>query len=539
MRLVTLLVLLFASALSAATFYVDPARGKESNNGSKAAPWSTLEAVVNGGHLRDVQPGDTILLRDGMHGRVVFSGRNEDFITIAADEGCRPKLSYLEITSGTKWHIKGLTISASFGDPYDGAMLKFADGGESEQITVEDCFVYGALDASKWTAEQWMKCNSGITMGRYGKGHLLRNNYVMNTRFGIALCAEDSTCEGNVVSHFSGDGIRTTRDGQVVQHNVIRNVCVSAKDGDDNHDDAIQCFLFNKGTGTVRNVTIRENLIIMRESEELPWLADMQAIGCFDGPLIGFLVEGNVINTSHWHGVTLFDAQDCKILSNVAYTQWTEAKLRPWVQLGGKNKGEIKGNTVKDNYAYTFDLKADKDVVAENNKVVTEDIYNTRREELLKLINEKYGDVHPAAGFRRVGLEKPRWLEGRVVEGENGKVIDSVQSSLNQGKLIVLFVFTRDVKDKRGTETSTEFEREVLDDEAVGKLLDDCATVGVQLGDDLPRDVKKRYGISKSPQVVILNPDGSEAWSGKPNNAKALIKKLESARDELANPGGD
>ncbi|MEZ5993652.1 MAG: right-handed parallel beta-helix repeat-containing protein [Planctomycetota bacterium] len=525
-----LLAALFACACHAETFYVDPANGKASNNGSKNAPWNTLEDVVNSGLLRNVKGGDTILLRSGYHGHVVISGDNEEVITIANDDGHKPKLSYFEITSGKKWHIKGLTVSASFGEPYKGDMLKFADGGDSAEITVEDCFVYSTLDTSSWTAEQWMKANSGITMGRHGKGHVLRNNYVMNTRFGIALCAEESLCEGNVISHFSGDGIRVTRDGLTVQHNVIRNIYVSAKDGDDNHDDAIQCFLFNKGTGTVRNVTIRENLVIMREDENQKWPANMQAIGFFDGPLISFLVEGNVINTSHWHGVSLYDAQDCKILNNVAYTQWTEEKLRPWVQLGSKGKGEVTGNQVKGNFAYSFDLKNDKGVVAEDNAKPTEDIYTKRKAELLELIEEKYGKLHPSAGFKRVGLEKPRWVRGTVVDD----TIDVIQQNLNQSKLIVLYVFTIDDNERRDIAACQDFEREILSDEEVGKLLDECVTVGVALDDDIPRDVRKRYAIgSKVPQIVILNPDGSEAWSGKPSSAKALIKKLEDAAEDL------
>ncbi len=352
---------LCCSVACAETYYADPANGKAANPGSKTAPWGALEEVVSCGALAKLKGGDTLLLCGGKHGRVVFSGDNAEFITIAADKGCKPQLSYLEITSGTKWRIKGLTISSSFAEkPYDDVMLKVADGGPSGEIIVEDCFIYTALDTSKWTAKEWMGANSGMFMGRNGKGHVFRNNYVFNTRFGIALCSEDSLCEGNVVSHFSADGIRVTRDGQVVQHNVIRNIYVSDEDGDKNHDDAIQCFLFNKGTGTVRNVTVRENLIVMRESEAQKWQATMQGIGFFDGPLINFTVEGNVINTSHWHGVSLYDAQDCRILNNVAYTQWTDSKLRPWVQLGGKDNGPIKGNTVKGNYAYTFDLKADK-----------------------------------------------------------------------------------------------------------------------------------------------------------------------------------
>lgn len=523
------IALLACASLYAETFYSDPVAGKPDNPGTKSAPWPGLEAIIAAGGLGKLKAGDTLLLRSGLHGRAVFSGENSNFITIAAESGHRPRLSYLEISQGRKWRVRGLTVSASFAEePYEGVMLKFADGGDSGDIVVEDCWVYSTIDTSSWTAQDWMKANSGITMGRHGSGHVVRNCYVMNTRFGINLCAENSLCEGNVISHFSADGIRATRDGQVVQHNVIRNVYVSDADGDKNHDDAIQVFLFNKGTGTVRNITLRENVIIMRENEQQRWPATMQAIGCFDGPLIGFTVDGNVINTSHWHGVSLYDAQGCKILNNVCYTQWTDSKLRPWVELGTKKVGEVKDNEVKNNYAYTFKLENDKGVAAENNQPVSADIHDKRQKQLLDKIDEKYGRVHPAAGFRRTGIEKARWNEGRVADG----AIDAVQAALEAGKTVVLFVFARD--DKKGAQAGEEFEREVLAGEEVNKLLDQCATVGVSLDDDLPRDVRKRYFIgSKAPQVVIIRPDGTEAYSGKPSGAKALVKQLEAA----LNPG--
>ncbi|MBX3459931.1 MAG: right-handed parallel beta-helix repeat-containing protein [Planctomycetes bacterium] len=522
--------LLACAPLCAETYYADPAAGKSSNPGSKAAPWGALEDVIASGALAKLKPGDTLLLRGGLHGRAVFSGDNADFVTIAAEDGHRPRLSYLEITRGRKWRVRGLTVSASFSDkPYEGAMIKFADGGDSAEIELLDCFVYSTLDTSSWSAEQWMKANSGITMGRHGTGHVVRNCYVMNTRFGINLCAENSLCEGNVISHFSADGIRATRDGQVVQHNVIRNIYVSDDDGDKNHDDAIQVFLFNKGTGTVRNITLRENVIIMRENEQQRWPANMQGIGCFDGPLIGFTVEGNVINTSHWHGVSLYDAQGCKILNNVCYTQWTDSKLRPWVELGTKKVGEVKDNEVKNNHAYSFRLDNDKGVAAEGNLPPSAEIHDKRQKELLAKIDEKHGKLHPVAGFRRTGLEKTRWQEGRVVDGEGGKVIDAIESARQAEKVVVLFVFTRDLKDKKGVQACEDFEREVLAGDEIGKLLDQCATIGVCL-DDVPRDLRKRYYIgSKSPQLVIIRPDGTEGYSGKPGNAKALLKQLEAA----------
>lgn len=523
-------VLAFAALAHAETFYVDPLNGKATNPGTKAAPWRTLQEVVASGGLRAVKPGDTIALKTGFHGRVVLSGDNTDFITIAADEGARPRLSYFEITQGSKWRVRGLTVSASFGEPYEGVMLKFADGGPSNEIIVEDCFVYSTLNTNKWDAKQWMAANSGITMGRHGKGHVVRNCYVFNTRFGINLCAENSTCEGNVISHFSADGIRVTRDGQVVRHNVIRNIYVSDDDGDKNHDDAIQCFLFNVGTGTVRNVTIRENLVVMRESEDQKLKATMQGIGFFDGPLIGFTVEGNVINTSHWHGVSLFDAQDCTIKNNVCYTQWQADKLRPWVQLGSKDKAEVKGNTVTGNYAYTFDLKNDKGVTAKDNNPVTEEIHTKRQAELIALIEKKYGKTVPAAGFKRLGLERVKWIEG--TQSADGKTIEAIDASLNQGRPVVLYLY------KAGDKACDKFERETLEDAAVNEQLDHATGIRINV-DDISRDLKKKYNIgTKTPTIIILKPTGEPQWDASSPTAKQLAKQLQAAREAPAKGGG-
>jgi hypothetical protein len=95
---------------------------------------------------------------------------------------------------------------------------------------------------------------SGVRLGRNGTSLTLRNTHVKNTRFAVEITSYDSLVEGNLIANFSGDGIRVTRDGTTVAHNVIKYVYVSSSDGDDNHDDAIQCFLFNVGTGTVRGV---------------------------------------------------------------------------------------------------------------------------------------------------------------------------------------------------------------------------------------------------------------------------------------------
>jgi hypothetical protein len=396
------------------------------NDGSTERPWRTLEEVLAAKRVQlcgpdgkpsnpdaPVRPGDTVLLRSGYHGEIrIASGYNDRFVTLAADKGHAPQAGLVEIGEGRRWIVRGLTVSPSLAPapparPPDSLVVLGERGGEeSAELVVEDCFVYSVRDASAWTARDWIhKPASGIWLGRYGKGHVARNNYVLNTRFGINLCAPDVLCEGNVVANFSADGIRVTRDGQTVQYNVVKDVYVSDKDGDDNHDDGIQAFLFNKGTGTLRGVTVRGNLIVNHEDPRQPFPNDMQGIGFFDGPLVDFLVEKNVVWTDHWHGVSVYDGQGCRILDNACFAQTKRGGAKPWVMLGQKQK-LARGNTVKNNMAHSFDFRADASVVQENNVTVKAEAFYQRLAELEAFIGAKFGKIHPVAKLPRLEMKR-------------------------------------------------------------------------------------------------------------------------------------
>ncbi len=419
-----LLILLCPAGRPAATFHCDPARGRPSGNGRAEQPWRTIEEVraARLGQIRGpdgkasnptapVRPGDTILLRSGYHGEIrIATGYNDAFITIAAEKGHAPQVSRVDIGEGSRWLIRDLTISPSLAPApparpaHDIVVLGERGREDSSELVIEACFIYSVLDASGWSAKDWVdKPHSGIWLGRNGKGHAARNNYILNTRFGINLCAPEVLCEGNVVDGFSADGIRATRDGQVVQYNVVKNNYVSDRDGDDNHDDGIQAFLFNKGTGTLRGVTVRGNIVVHRESPNLPFPNPLQGIGLFDGPLIDFVVEKNVVLTNHWHGISLYDAQNCRIEENACYSLWTKEECRPWIMLGDK-KRQAKGNTVRNNMAHSFSFQSDREAKAENNQNVKAEAFYRRMAELLAQIEEKFGKPHPTAKRPRLTL---------------------------------------------------------------------------------------------------------------------------------------
>ena len=275
-----------------------------------------------------------------------------------------------------------------------------AEGGPSKEIILEDCFIYSTLDTSSWTEKDWINANSGINMGRSGTKMILRNNYVYNTRFGIGLASPDSLCEGNVVSDFSADGVRTMRDAQVVQYNIIKNEYVP-QPVDPNHDDGIQSFLFNKGGGLVSNVTIRGNVIINREDPAQKFPASMQGVGFFDGPRDGFLVEKNVVLVNHYHGISLYDAKNCKITDNAVYSIWN-SKAKPWIRMVAQKDDMNSGNTVNNNIACSFDFKSDSSVKAENNTKSTASAFKKALDEAIQVINSKFGDIHETSGRKRL-----------------------------------------------------------------------------------------------------------------------------------------
>jgi parallel beta-helix repeat protein len=390
----------------AATYYSDPAVLEGQGDGSAKAPWPKLEAMAKSGHLPQLQGGDTLLLRGGNHGEVRISGDNTATITIAAEAGQTPQLGRFEITQGSQWLIKGLTISPAFAaTPYKSNIVTLAEGGPSSDIVLQDCFIYTALDSAAWSKDDWMNAYNGVMVGRNGTRMTLRNNYVLNTRFAVAMCAPQSLCEGNVIANFSGDGLRLLRDDITANYNVIKNGYLSVADGDENHDDLIQCFLFNKGTGTVNRLRVIGNILIGQEDPNQAFPNNPQGLGFFDGPLVDFDIEQNIVVSNTYHGISLYDAVNCKILDN--FVKATSAqKITPWIMLNTKNKGGSSGNVVKNNMARAFMLEADPGVVAENNLPIDEAVFAQRMQQQAKIINDKFGEFHPVAKLPRLDLKQ-------------------------------------------------------------------------------------------------------------------------------------
>ena len=377
--------------VQAAEFYVDPVKGSPAGDGSADRPWRTIQEVLDAGLVESqqwdklpyseqstlvaknagapVRAGDTILLRSGFHGELLIDRYyNLGHITLAVEEGHTPCLSSLHIRSSSHWTIRGLSISAEFGQSYRRRTLVHLEShnwrGPVHDIVVENCAVRSVADASAWTAEDWdqLACN-GLQVD--GTRMTIRNNRLLNVNYGISVDASNSFIAGNLVENFAGDGLRGLGDHCTFEYNTVKN----CYDVNANHDDGFQSWSVGPdgvGSGEVVGVVLRGNTIINYVDPNQPHRGALQAIGCFDGTYVDWVIENNVIITDHWHGITLGGARNCLVINNTVLDRNDSSPGPPWICVDKHKNGTASANcVVRNNLATAFRDAAG--VLEENN----------------------------------------------------------------------------------------------------------------------------------------------------------------------------
>ncbi|MCF7708226.1 MAG: right-handed parallel beta-helix repeat-containing protein [Verrucomicrobia bacterium] len=360
-----------STSLSAAEFYIDPEAGDSRNDGSVNNPWKSLQEVFDSGFVESrewdqlpfseesrlvkknegapVKAGDTIWLRSGFYGEFVISGfNNEDFITIAAMPGHKPRFSRISLTACSNFVMKGLDVCAEYATaekPRTMVALKSHGWhGPISDIVVEDCRIRSAADTSAWSAEDWndRSCN-GIQVD--GTRMTVRDNHLKNVNFGISVDAEHSMIESNIVENFAGDGLRGLGDNTVFQYNTVKN----CYDVNANHDDGFQSWSTGDqgvGSGRVTGIVLRGNRIINYEDPDQPHRGALQGIGCFDGMYVDWVIENNVVIVDHWHGITLGGAKGCRVVNNTVLDPDDDRPGPAWIRVDKHKNGTPSSNCV-------------------------------------------------------------------------------------------------------------------------------------------------------------------------------------------------
>lgn len=394
-RFVLGLLLLAVPPAAATDFYVDPVNGSDtSGTGTSGNPWRTLQSVIDtrvetrdwaslpytpGGTLVTVNPGapvkagDTILLRTGYHGAILVQGAyNVAPVTVAAQAGHAPRLRTLTVRAAQNWVLRGLSISPSHAPPLGQTTIVDVDNhnffGPAYDVELHDSDVFTVADATTWSATDWVDvASSGVDVG--ADRVTIRGCRVRNVRFGISVGGAFARIQENLIDGFSADGLRGLGNDGLFEYNRVQNNYVEDPP-DPNHDDGFQSWSVGPGgvgTGEVRNVTLRGNVFVNHVDPSHPLRSSMQAIGCFDGWFVNWVVENNVVITDHWHGIAFLGMRDSRIVNNTVIDLQSGAPGPPWIAVIPHKNGQPSQNVViRNNLATDYDLRG-TNVVGDHN----------------------------------------------------------------------------------------------------------------------------------------------------------------------------
>lgn len=404
--LVILLTLAQAPFGFAADYYVAPPDNPETSagplagDGSRAHPFSALEAALQSGRIK---PGDTVYLTGGEYGKGLI--RNVEFsapVTIRPMEGKQAHFDFLVIYKSRNLHFSDLRVwprSFPVGRP-----ILVETGYETSDFVFSGLDLRGGVDAGTypgWGREEWENRKVNGIMLRGPRGKVLDSQFT-GLDFAISTLADDAVVMGNIITGFSGDGIRSLGDRSVVRNNLIRD-CVAI---DQNHDDGFQSWSGGPkpGTGNLDRLTIEANIILeWTGPKDHPLRCELQGIGLFDGTFSNLLIRNNLVVVSAYHGISVYGANRTTISNNTVIHPVLPSGNRPWIMVNNHGNGTPSRDvTVANNLAMHYILKPVKGLfVNRRNQVIS---YPARL-----FANPAAGDYRPIAGGPLSGAADPRY----------------------------------------------------------------------------------------------------------------------------------
>jgi len=362
-----------SSLTFSATFYVDPENGSPDGDGSYEKPWRTLQEVYESKLIEGrrwwplpytedsklqlinqgapIKSGDTILLRSGYHGSLdVLRHKNDANITIKNDFEAEPRLSMMRFRASSGWEVDGVHLQS---DDYNKfplfSVYDHSYSGPSSNITLRNSILDG--EREDCDEDPCSGFRDGVII--MSPDVLVDNNDIEHVRMGVSSTADRTTVSNNNINLFTKDGIRIIGNDSIVDRNIVTNSIAI----DQNHDDMLQSWSIGDdgrvGTGVNKNNRITNNIFITNTDEEVDDLDQAQGIGSFDGFYEGWVIEGNVIIASHWHGITFYGVRDTLIKDNIVLDLWDDGRGPAQIRIWHHKNGEVSiNNKVYGNYAH-------------------------------------------------------------------------------------------------------------------------------------------------------------------------------------------
>jgi len=327
-------------------FFIDPIHGSASGDGSKEAPWNSLQDLINSGLLESrawseypaenldesylkpmnegapIKGGDTIYLMNGNYGDLSISEHyNSAPIIIKAYPGQKPVFTQMKLTSSANWVFENIAIDRTGLEL--GPALFLANNhswtGNSWDISLINSQLTGSRDINAWGLQEWLSVGGGIRS--YAKNFKASGNTIENVRDAVLSQGANSLFEYNIINQYAFDAIRGFGEYSEFKYNLIKNSVYT--DYSLNHDDAFQSWILDANTPQV-GIVLHGNVII--DNHDLhkspsPFLATrtprVQAIGLFDGPFWNWKITNNAIVVSSSHGISTDKLKHSTVTGNV------------------------------------------------------------------------------------------------------------------------------------------------------------------------------------------------------------------------------
>ncbi len=259
----TAIIALFISTASASTLYVDARTGKDTNAGTKDAPWQTIQKAAD-----SLSPGDTVLVAAGSYPErihVTRSGASGHLITYQASGravtgGFTVTANYVrvigfEITSRNRIFEDnfGVTLSGQHNeilnnyihDIYNDGIMFVDKGGANSPPTA-----YNLVKGNRI----YRASNSGITVD--GKENLIEDNDISHT---IQYHPGGPAFDGA-----DADGLRPFGTGHIFRHNRVHDIRSDDLGNLDPHIDCIETW------GPATNILFEQNICDIEDTGFLP-----------------------------------------------------------------------------------------------------------------------------------------------------------------------------------------------------------------------------------------------------------------------------
>ena len=354
-------ILLFPAPNQAASLYVAPS-GSDSNPGTSSSPFATLQKAAD-----TVQPGDTVLVRDGHYrgfrlstsgssaARIVFSATGTGAIIDRGNSDgygiLLSNVNYITLQGFTIRDVANMGIAhrnASPSNPVHGLIIRGNTIIRSQSVGMYFSEIMNSLIEKNEIDHCGLEGTHCLYMANAGTGNttIRGNNFHHCLKAGIHFNGDESVGGDGIISGLTIEQNRIYKNGlnalnmDGVQNSVIRNNLIY-----DNIGNGIRAFQIDASEGP-KNLTIVNNTIIV-PPDSGGWAVRITA------ELGGNTVFNNILlsESDVWGGSIAIDADSVGFSSahNIVINRFTPDRddtmltLRQWQALGYDNGSFLAG----------------------------------------------------------------------------------------------------------------------------------------------------------------------------------------------------